>query len=607
MKKTFTNQEIAELLREIAAAYVVKNEDRFKIMAYENAAASIEHATSDVKDLWDDRKLDQLAGVGPNIASYLDELFKTGKVTHFDEVKKDLPKAMFVLLAIPGIGPKTAYQLAGELKLRQGKEIVDLENMGKKGKIREIEGFGEKTEKDILEGIVRFRKGQTKEKRMLLPVADSLAHEVLDYLEQCPAVIRGDALGSLRRMVSTIGDIDIAVETTDPKKVIDWFTRYPKVRKVLDQGQQSLVRVILDNGKQIDLRLQTPESYGAMLQYFTGSKSHNISLREFALKNEMSLSEHGIKILSQKSKFKGQNYNSKLKIYQFEKEESFYDFLGLDWIPPELREDQGEITAAVQHRLPKLIEPKDIKGDLHLHSDFPIETSHDEGGSSIEEIVRKCEGLGYEYVGLSEHNPSISQHRENEIITIIKKKKALIDQINYSSEKRTNNLPIKILNGLEIDIQPSGKLALPEGAFKYLDYAIVSIHSSFNLSRARMTDRVLKALSHSKIKIFGHPTGRMLNRREGYELDWEVIFDFCLKNNKWLEINCWPERLDLPDNLVLQAIKKGVKIIINTDSHQVDQLKMMKYGVAVARRGWAEKNDIINTLNLNRFMDELDK
>lgn len=596
MTKSYTNQEIAELLRSIAAAYVVKNEDRFKIMAYENAAASVEHATSDVKDLWDDNKLDQLAGVGSSIASHLDELFKTGKVAHFDEVKKDLPKAMFVLLAIPGIGPKTAFRLAGELKLREGKEIVDLENMGKKGKIREIEGFGEKTEKDILEGIVTFKKGQTKEKRMLLLIADSLAHEILNYLEKCPAVIQGDALGSLRRMVSTIGDIDIAVKTNKPQIVIEWFIKYPKIKKVLSKGEKSLVRVILNNGKQIDLRLQNSESYGAMLQYFTGSKAHNISLREYAISKGISLSEYGIKT---------KNRSGKWELKKYDDEVRFYKTLEMDWIPPELREDQGEILAAARHQLPDLVELKDIKGDLHIHSDFPIETSHDEGGSSIGEVMEVAAKLGYEYLGFSEHNPSVSKHRENEIIAIIKKKKALIEQINYSNEKRTNILPIKILNGLEIDIQPSGKLALPEQAFKYLDYAIASIHSSFNLSRTTMTKRVIKALAHPKIKIFGHPTGRMLNRREGYELDWEIIFDFCLKNNKWLEINCWPERLDLPDSLVFQAVKKGVKIIINTDSHQADQLNLMEYGVAVARRGWAEKSDIINSLNLKDFLNEI--
>jgi len=595
------------MLSEIAAAYEVKNESKFKVMAYQKAAVAVEHATSEIKDLWDDGKLDQVPGIGKNISSYLEELFRTGKVRHFDWVKKGLPPAMFVFLDIPGVGPKTAYALAQKLRITKEKDALEkLKKAGQAGKIKVLENFGEKSEQEILAGIEALEKGEMKTKRMLLPYADSLASEIISFLKSCPDVIEAHPLGSLRRMVATIGDIDISVCTKSPEKVMDFFTKYKKIKKVLEKGESALLRVVLTSGQQVDIRFSPPESYGAMLQYFTGSKQHNIQLREFALRKGMSLSEYGIKKI-QNSKFKIQNDN--LKVKSFANEEGFYHELGLEWIPPEIREGRGEIEASLKRKLPNLVELTDIKGDLHLHSDFPIEPSHDLGASSPEVMVQEAARLGYEYLGFSEHNPSVSKHTEKQIIDILKRKKELFEQLNYSSENkneiRTQNLPIKILNGLEIDIKPDGSLAIPEEGFEFLDFAIASIHTNFEMSREKMTKRVLKALGHPKIKILGHPTGRLLEEREGYELDWEQIFDFCLQNKKILEINAWPNRLDLPDNLVKEAVKKGVKMVIDSDSHDVEQMKFLKYGVAVARRGWAERKDIINTLPYKELHDIL--
>jgi len=406
MAFNFTNKEISRLLRSVAAAYQVKGEDRFRAIAYQRAADSVEHATSEVKDLWDDGKLGELAGVGSGIASHLDELFKKGKVKHFEKVMAGLPKAMFEFLSIPGIGPKTAYKLCQKLKIKNPKTALkQLEEAAKTGNIRVIEGFGQASEEEILKGIQAFKRGQIKEKRMLLPYANVLAKEIIAYLKQSPAVIQVDPLGSLRRKVSTIGDLDIAVATREPKKVLENFGKYPKISRVLSQGEESLCRVVLTSGHQVDIRLQKPQAYGSMLQYFTGSKHHNIALREFALKKGFSLSEYGIKIVE-----------GKRELVEFEKEEEFYRFLGLDWIPPELREDQGEIEAAQKHTLPKLVELADIKGDLHVHSCFPIETSHDEGLHSFEEMLEAAAGLGYQYLGFTEHNPSTNKHSEKQII-----------------------------------------------------------------------------------------------------------------------------------------------------------------------------------------------
>lgn len=588
-----TNQQISKLLQSVAAAYQVKGEDQFRIIAYQRAADSVEHAASELKDLWDDGKLGEVAGIGPGISSHLDELFRTGKVKHFQQVMKGLPEAMFELLEIPGIGAKTAYKLSRELGLKGAKTAVqDLEKTALAGKVRVIEGFGEESEKDILRGIQEFR-GRTG--RLLLPYAAQIAEEIINWLQKSKAVIRADPLGSLRRQVSTVGDIDIAVATNQPEVVIKHFISYPRKSRILEAGRAT-ASILTSSGHQVDLMVQPSSSYGALLQHFTGSKHHNIALREMALKKGFSLSEYGIK--------KGK------KLTKYVTEEDFYRALGMEWIPPELREDTGEIEVAQTGQLPHLVELSDIKGDLHVHSDFPIETSHDEGQNSPEEILQQAAKLGYEYVGFTEHNPSASKHNSYQIIEILKHKKDKFDKLIYSYEKSENKrrqkVFVKALNGLEVDIKPDGELAISEEALDLVDFAIASVHSSFRMSREEMTKRVLSSLEHPKIKILGHPTGRKLNEREGFELNWEKIFDFCLKNEKWLEINAWPERLDLPDTLVREAVRKGVKMVINTDAHAVEHLKLMRYGVSVARRGWAEKKDIVNALGYNEFLETLE-
>lgn len=580
-----TNKQIGRLLKAVAAALLVKGKNSFQVAAYDRAAAAIEHSTIETKDIWDDGKLQEIPGVGVNLAKHLDELFRKGKVAHFAKIFQGLPPAMFELMEIPGIGPKTAYKLCLELKINQAKTAVSkLKKAARAGKIRLIEGFGQESEKDILEGITQQVR---KDDRMLLPFAWELAQKVINYLEQGLPGLKVEPLGSLRRMTATVGDIDLAVATRQPQKALSRFVAFPEAKEVVVAGKNT-ARIIHRSGQQIDLKTMKPEAYGALLQHFTGSKQHNIHLREIAQRMGLSLSEYGIKKME----------NGKWRMEKFRTEEKFYKTLGMEWIPPELREDIGEIEAAQKKQIPKLVELKDIRGDLHVHSSFAIEPSHDEGLDSFETLLQKAGKLGYEYLGFSEHNPSLSQHNPKEIIDILKRKKEQIDKINYS---RVKKLFIHSYNSLEIDIKPDGSLALPEQAFQYLDFAIASIHSNFRMSRREMTKRVLCALEHPKIRIFGHPTGRKLEEREGYELDWEQIMAFCRKNQKWLEISAWPNRLDLPDTLVRQVVKSGVKIVINSDSHAVSHLDLMNYGVSVARRGWATKNDIINTMGYNEL------
>jgi len=391
-------------------------------------------------------------------------------------------------------------------------------------------------------------------------------------------------------MVATVGDIDIAVATNKPLEVIKKFISYPKIQKIIEQGEHT-ASILLPSNVQVDLLVMEPEKYGSALQHFTGSKFHNIALREHALKLGYSLSEYGLRKIR----------NKKEEIKNFRTEQELYNFLKLDYIEPELREDTGEIEAAINKTLPNLIKLEDIKADLQIHSDFDIETSHDLGIDSMKKLTEKGRELGYEYIAFTEHNPSKSKHTEKQIEDLLKRKREKVDQLNYSREKR---IPF-VFNSLEIDINKDGSLPISVKGLETLDFALVSIHSVFDLSRLDMTKRIINALSYPKVKIFAHPTARKINEREGVEIDWPKIFDVCLKQCIFLEINADPMRLDLPDILVREAVKCGVKLTLGTDTHEIMMMDNMKYGVNVARRGWCEKKDMINCLSLEDLKKEL--
>lgn len=582
-----TNHEIAKLFRHVACAYTIKDEAkfRFQIIAYQKAADVIDSSAAQVKDLLKEGKLDVLPGVGTSIRGHLQELVESGKVKHFAWVMHGIPKSIFPLLDVPSFGPKKAYKLVTQFKLTNPDTILDdIEKVAKEGKIATLAGFGEKSQSDILRAIAEYKAGKGKTTRMVLPYAFEVAEKMLLYLRKSKEVARADGLGSLRRMKDTIGDVDIAVGTDSPKEVLEYFVAYPNKERVIEKGPTS-ASLLTSGGKQVDLLTVPVKSYGSLLQHFTGSKNHNIKLREYALEKGMSLSERGIKRKKGKKEI----------IDTFETEEDFYKALGMDWIPPEMREDTGEIEVALKGALPKLVELVDIKGDFHIHSSYPIEPSHDLGQNSMEEMLKKAKSLGYKYLAFSDHNPSVSKHSKNQIYEIMAERKEKIEQLKLS------NKDVRILNLLELDILSNGELAIDEKALALVDAVIVSVHSSFAMNKRDMTRRVIGGLSHSKAKILGHPTGRLLNERTGYELDFDEIFAFCKKHSKALEINAWPYRLDLPDGLVREAVKNGVKMVIDTDSHAAYQMDMMRFGVAVARRGWATKEDIVNTWDFTKL------
>ena len=585
-----TNLEISKLFRNVAAAYSIKDEKkfRFQIIAYQKAADTLEHLPTELQELHKEGKLSGFSGIGPSIQAHLEELFTTGKVKHFEDIFKDIPPAVFPLLDVPSFGPKKAYKLVSHFKLDNPETVMnELVEIAKTGKIAPLEGFGEKSQSDILRAFDEYNRGKTKTARMAMPYAVELGRKMIEYLEQSKYVLKASPLGSLRRRVSTVGDVDIAVASNHPEEVLNHFTAYPHKERIIERGEKTS-SIIASSGKQIDLMVQPPEAFGSLLQHFTGSKAHNVHLREYALSKGLSLSEYGIRKKGDETK----------KLTHYSTEEAFYKELGLQWVPPEIREDEGEIELALKHELPKLVELSDMKGDFHLHSSYPIEPSHDMGQNSMEDMIKKALSLKYHYLGFSEHNPSISKHTKKQVYEILSKRSNFIEHLRLKYKKS-----IHIFSLMETDILPNGDLALDDDALSLLDATIVSVHSTFSMDKKTMTKRVLKGLSHPKAKILAHPTGRLLNQRPGYELEWDEIFDFCKKNNKALEINSWPLRLDLPDKLVKEAKSQGIRFMIDTDSHATPQMDMMEYGVSVARRGWAEPRDILNALPYNELKE----
>lgn len=583
-----TNQDIAQLLRQVAAAFTIKDEKKyhFQIVAYQRAADSIQNTSTQIADLVKENKLASLPGIGSSMQQHLTELVTKGHVKHFEMAMKDVPEAIFPLLSVPSFGPKKAYKLVTIFKLKDPKTVLaDVKKLAETGQIATLEGFGEKSQSDILRALGEYAKGAGKTTRMLLPYATEIADKLVTYLKTSPDVLDAQPLGSLRRKAPTVGDVDIAVSTKNPEAVIKFFVEYPYKDRVIEQGPTT-ASLLTSGGHQVDLMTQPADCWGSLLQHFTGSKHHNVHLRDYALKKGLSLSEYGIKHVGKESEERE----------KFTSEEKFYQAIGLDFVPPELREDTGEVEAAIKHQLPHLVELSDIKGDLHIHSSYPIEPSHDMGQSSMQEMLDNAKKLGYSYLGFSEHNPSVGNHTSAQILSILKKRAEKIEQLKQS------NKTIRIINLLETDILASGKLAIDDKALETLDGTLVSIHSSFGLDTKTMTKRVLQGLSHPKAKILSHPTGRIINERSGYQLDWDQIFDFCVKHHKALEINAWPERTDLPDSLIREAKKCGVKFVIDTDSHATAHMNAMQFGVWNARRGWAEKHDILNTLEYNDFV-----
>jgi len=561
------NRELSKIFYEISEFLEVDGVP-FKPYAYQKAALSLENLKDDVFDIYKkggSKALQEISGVGENIANHIEEYLKTGKIKIYDQYKKRLPLKIDELTRVEGLGPKKIKILYQKLGI---KNLKDLERAIKTHKIAPLFGFGEKTEQNILQGI-EFQK-QNKGRFLLgqiLPVAE----DILENLKKLKEVEKISIAGSLRRKKETIGDVDILVVSKNPQKVMDYFASLPSVKKIWAKGKTK-TSVHTKDDFDIDLRVVPEKSYGSALQYFTGSKDHNIVTRKIAIEKGLKLSEYGL--------FRG------LKMIAGKTEEEVYNALGLPYIEPELRENEGEIEAGLNKKLPTVIELKDIKGDLHCHSNW------DGGENSIEEMANEAIKRGYEYIGISDHTKFLRIENGLDEKKLLKQSEE-IKKLN--SKFKIQNSGFRILHGCETNILNNGEVDIKNEVLEKLDYVIAGIHSNLKMPKSEMTKRLISAMKNPNIDIISHPTGRLIDRREEYQLDFDKILEVAKQTKTILEINSAPERLDLRDLYIRRAKEVGIKMIINTDSHQANQLDLMKYGVFQARRGWAEKEDIINT------------
>ena len=569
------NQELAKILYEIGS-YLQANEIAFKPYAYKKASYVLEQLEEDVEGIYKRggvKELEKISGVGKNIAEKIEEYLKTGKIKYYQDIKKKFPLNLGEILKVEGLGVKKAKVLFEKLKI---KNLKDLEQKAKAGKIRTLEGFGIKTEENILKGIAFLKKSKG---RFLLAEILPKVKEVVGNFKQLKEVQKIAIAGSVRRRKETIGDIDILVVSKNPKKIMDFFVSQPGIVKIWGNGlKKSSVK--MKAGFDIDIRVVPEKSYGAALQYFSGSKEHNIALRKIALEKGLKLNEYGV--------FRNNQYIAG------KTEESVYKMLGLQWIYPEIREDRGEIQAGLKGDLPKLVELRDIKGDLHCHS------SWNGGQHSIKAMADMAIFLGYAYLGISDHTKFLRIENGLDEKQLTEQRKE-IDKL--SSKFNSQNSKFKILQGCEANILNNGSVDIKDSALEKLDYVIAGVHSSLKMPKEEMTKRIITAMKNPHIDIIAHPTGRLLGKRAAYNLDIEKILRVAKETNTILEINSFPQRLDLNDINIKRAIEIGVKLIINSDAHQTNQMKSMEFGVYQARRGWAEKKNILNTFSLSKLLN----
>jgi len=568
-----SNEKIAQILYEIADLLELKGVE-FKPRAYRRAARSIEELDKDVVVLYKDGELQEIPGVGQAIAKKVVEIVRSGDLNYLKQLREEFPAGLLQIMEVPEIGPKTTMKLYKDLRITN---LHELKKAAEEHKVRELRGFGERSEETILKGI---RLLEQRSGRMLLGYAYFYAKDIIDYLISTGGYRLISVAGSLRRMRETIGDVDILVGSDEPGKVMDAFTSNPKVSEVLAKGEtKSSIR--LKDGIQVDIRVVATESYGAALQYFTGSKEHNIALRSYAIDKGLKINEYGVF-----KKDTDERIASKT-------EEEVYASLDMETMPPEIRENRGEIKAAIDHRLPSLIELGDIKGDLHVHSTMS------DGSATVEEIALEARRIGYEYVGIADHSESLKVARGVSRENLVKN----IDAVRKISERMEG---IRVLTGAEVEIRGDGSLDYPDNLLSDLDFVVGAVHSGFRMGEKEMTNRIVTAMSNEYLTILAHPTGRVIEQREPFQVDLDTIMDTALENQVFLEVNALPERLDLNDLNCRRAKDRGATLCIGTDAHSVPQLSYMIFGVATGRRGWLETNDVVNTLSLKKLEDRLD-
>ncbi|MDF2954322.1 MAG: Histidinol phosphatase [Thermodesulfobacterium sp.] len=561
------NKEVADIFNKVAALLDIKGDNPYRIRAYQRAAQTIEALTTDVEELAKQGKLERLPGIGPDLAGKIREILNTGTLSLYEELKKEIPLVLLNFLEIPGLGPKKVKVLYEKLGI---KSVEDLEKACKEHKIAKLPGFGWKTEENILKGIKLF-----KEKTGRKPLGEvlPLAEEIMEILKKESPVENIAVAGSIRRRKETVKDIDVLITSVSPEKVMKKVLELSLVDEVIAFGETK-TSVRLKTGIQMDVRVVEPDSWGAALAYFTGSKAHNIRVRELALEKGLKINEYGV--------FKGETRIAG------KTEEEVYASVGLPFIPPEIREDRGEIESALHGNLPKLVSYDEIQGDAHVHSKYS------DGTASLEEIIAKAEKLGLSWVAVCDHSQGLKVAGGVSVEDLFKKKRH-IEELNKRSSK------VKLIFGTEVDILSDGTLDYPDEVLAEIDFVIAAIHTGFQQSEEQITNRIISALKHPLVHAIAHPTGRVIGEREPYAVNISKIIEVASQYGKALEINAYYKRLDLNDINVRAAKEKGVPLIIGTDTHFIDQMEYLSLGTAVARRGWCEKKDILNTLSYEEF------
>lgn len=574
------NRQLAKIFYEIAD-YLDMEDLPFRPFAYRRAADFLESSKTSVRELYDKEKIKGLVvlpGIGENIAKKIEEYLKTGEIKYYNRLKKKAPIDIRGLIAIEGVGPKTVKKLYKELNV---KTIEDLERVAKEGKVAQLDGFGEKSQKSIIEGIEFLKKTKG---RVSLGEALPIAGEIISFLSKADQVLKVDSAGSLRRMKETIGDIDILVASDDPQKVMDRFVSMNGVEKIWGVGQTK-ASIRMREGFNVDLRVVSPDSYGSALQHFTGSKDHNIRLRRFAIEKSMKVNEYGV--------FKGD------KRIAGQDELSVYKSLKMDYIPPEMREDFGEVELATLGKIPEIIGYSSIKGDLHCHTDWTG------GANSMEEMAEKAIELGYSYLGISDHTEFLRVENGLSAQELLSQREKIENLNDKIKKRRSGAVQFKLLHGCEANILEDGSIDIDDQTLEKLDFVIAGIHSNFKMSQDKMTQRLIKAMKNPNIDIIAHPTGRIIGKREAYQLDMNKIFETAIETETILEINASPYRLDLNDLNIRRAVDLGVKMIINSDAHHKENMSQIFLGVAQARRGWAKESDIVNSGDLESLLGSL--
>jgi DNA polymerase (family 10) len=566
------NQEIARIFNEISDLLEIKNDNPFRIRAYRRAALNVEGLTRNIEDLSEEEMM-KVPGIGKDLAAKITEYIKTGQIATHEELKKEIPSIVLALEAIPGLGPRTAMLIYDKLHI---KSIDELEKLASEHKLSGLPGIKAKTEENILKGIAMLRHGMERQPLgKVLPIAQ----DIVDQFKTKAPLRRIDIAGSIRRWKDTVKDIDILAMSDNPEAAMQAFISLPNVKDVLMHGPTKS-SVISREGLQVDLRIVEAESYGAALAYFTGSKEHNVRLREMAVKKGLSINEYGIFRVRDNKKLGGEN------------EEDAYRILGLQYVPPEMREDRGEIEAAMEGKLPELVTLEDIRGDLHVHSKWS------DGSHTFEQLVEAAKKHGYTYFALTDHSQGLAVAHGLTVERLMDQKKE-IDALN----KKIKNF--RILLGTEVDIKGDGSLDLPDDALKMLDIVVASIHSGFKQTREQITSRIVAAMKNPYVSIIAHPTGRLIGEREAHEVDMDEVLKTAKQTGTAIEINAYPLRLDLSDIYAKKAKEMGVPIVISTDAHVTTQFNFMNYGVSIARRGWLEKGDVLNTLDADQLLKRL--